>query len=464
MTAVRRHRVLVRVMFVLAVVVGFGAMFSLWANRQALNTDNWVNTSDKLLENKNIRTALGAYMVDQLFSNVDVQGLLQQRLPAQAQALAGPATAGLRQLADQRAPVFLGRPRVQGAWETANRVAHKQLLAVINGGGAVLSTTNGNVVLNLRTLIDQLAGQLGVQSQVNAARTKLQGSAGAQARSTAQQKLGVTLPASAGQLTIMKSKQLGTVQDVAKGIRHLAFWLTVLMILLFALAVWLAQGWRRQALRTTGWCFVGLGIVVLIGRRYVGNHVVDSLVSGDTVKAAAHDAWNIGTSLLYAIAIAAVAYGVLFVLSAWLAGPTRLATGTRRALAPSLKYHLVGAYGTVAFVFLLVILWGPTAATRKPIGIALFAALIVLGMEVLRRQVAREHPDVQRGETGKRLSDWWSDRRDRRHAASAAVNGGPGASVRDRFDELDRLGTLHDKGVLTDEEFTAQKGEILQHG
>ena len=32
----------------------------------------------------------------------------------------------------------------------------------------------------------------------------------------------------------------------------------------------------------------------------------------------------------------------------------------------------------------------------------------------------------------------------------------------DRFDELDRAAALHDKGVLSDEEFDAQKTLILQ--
>jgi hypothetical protein len=461
MTA-RRHKVLVRVLFAVAVVTGLVAMFAVWANRQALNTDNWTKTSSRLLANQNIRNALGAYMVDQLFSNVDVAGQLRVVLPAQAQALAGPAAAGLRSLADQRAPIFLGRPRVQAAWQSANRAAHKELLTIINGGGNTVSTKNGEVVLDLHNLIAQLAGQLGVSSQVQAVQSKLQGSAGAQARQAVQQKLGIALPASAGQLVIMKSKQLKTVQDVAKGIHHLAVVFTAVSLALFALAVWLAQGWRRVALRTTGWCFVGLGLFVLFARRVVGDRVVDGLVSSPTVKPAAHDAWTIGTTLLYAIAIAMFAYGVILVLAAWLAGPTRSAVALRRSMAPSLRDHLGMAYGAVALVFLLVLLWGPTPATRKPLGIALFAALIALGMEVLRRQTAREFPDAKAGDTTERVKAWYGRRRSR--AAHPATDGHGAAapmSVADRFAELDHLAALHDRGVVTDEEFAAQKAALL---
>src|SRR5256885_11344071 len=87
---VRSHRVLVRVIFAVAVVTGLVAMFSVWANRQLLNTDNWTNTSSRLLADKHIQDTLGAYLVDQLFTSVNVQQQLENALPPQAKAVAGP--------------------------------------------------------------------------------------------------------------------------------------------------------------------------------------------------------------------------------------------------------------------------------------------------------------------------------------------------------------------------------------
>src|SRR3954447_6876004 len=443
-TSPRKHRVIVAVVLALALITGFFAMFSVWANRQALNTDNWENTSSQLLANKNIQNAVGAYLVNELFTSVDVPAELQKLLPPQAAPLAGPAAGALRQVADRAAPRLLARPRVQDAWRTANRAAHRQLLQVINGGSDAVSTQNGDVVLNLRPLVDDLASSLGVESQVAAARSKLQGKAGAGARATAEQKLGLTLPGSTGRLVIMKSDQLATSQDVAKAIRGLAVVLTGLSLALFALAVFLAGGWRRVALRRVGWSFIALGLLVLIGRRVIGNQVVDGLVANSSIKPAVHSTWTIGTSLLYAIAIAMFAYGVLFVLAAWLAGPTGSAAAVRRALAPSMRDRLAVVYGSVAVVFLLVILWGPTPATRKPLGIALFAALLILGIEVLRRQVGREFPDAQAGDTMARMKE--RSRRDKQP---------------ERVDELERLAALHDRGAISDKEFDSQKVLIL---
>src|SRR5436190_71053 len=168
----RPHHVVVAVLVSLAVITGFVGVFAVWANRQALNTDNWTDTSGKLLENKQIQSAVSAFLVNELFSNVDVAAELRSVLPPQASPLAG-------------AP-------------------------------------------------------------------------GAAARGVAQQKLGLTLPPSSGEIEILRSDELDLAQSAAKGVRHLAVVFTVLPLLLFAAAIALAGGWRRVALRTTGWCFVGI--------------------------------------------------------------------------------------------------------------------------------------------------------------------------------------------------------------
>jgi hypothetical protein len=62
----------------IATLIAFLAVFSIWVNRQALNTDNWVNTSDKLLQNEEVKTQLSNYLADELFANVDVQAELEK--------------------------------------------------------------------------------------------------------------------------------------------------------------------------------------------------------------------------------------------------------------------------------------------------------------------------------------------------------------------------------------------------
>jgi hypothetical protein len=333
----RVHRFLVPGLLVVATVIGIGATFAVWVNRQALNTANWSSTSSKILQDKKVQTALSAYLVSELFKNVDVSAELQTVLPKQLQPLAGPAAAGLQQLAGQLAPKLLASSAVQGAWVQANIAAHKELLRVLNGGGPVVSTRSGVVSLNLHALVSQLAATVGLSSQVAAVQSKLQGSTGATVRATAQQKLGVTLPPASGQVVILRSNQLKTGQDIANDVKSMAIVLPALGILLFALGVYLARGRRRWTLRTTGWCLVLIGAALLLIGRVAGDAVVNGLVRVALSKPAAHQVWNIGTSLLRDIAVAMIAYGVVIVASAWLAGPRGPATELRKALAPSLR-------------------------------------------------------------------------------------------------------------------------------
>ncbi len=472
----RVHRVVVPVLLVLATVIGIGATFAIWVNRQALNTSNWSSTSSKILQDKQVQTALSAYLVHELFTTVNVAADLQPILPKQLQPLAGPAAAGLQQLAGQLAPRVLATPQVQAVWVQANIAAHKELLKVLNGGGPVVSTQSGVVSLNLRTLVSQLAATVGLSSQVAAVQSKLQGSSGATVRAAAQQKLGITLPPASGELVIMRSNELKTAQDIANAVKSLAIVLPALGILLFALAVYLARGRRRRTLRTTGWCFVVIGAALLLIRRVAGDAVVNGLVKVPSNKPAAHQVWNIGTSLLHNIAVAMIVYGLVIVTAAWLAGPTRPATEIRKVLAPSLRDNPAVAYCTVGGLLLVLVLIGPTPAFRNIVWILVFAVLLAYGVTMLRRQTALEFAAIQPGQARRDYQHHRAEAHARKTAPSppppttAAVVGGAqvtraaAAPSSGRVETLERLAALRSSGALTDEEFAAEKAHVMNNG
>jgi hypothetical protein len=143
-----------------------------------------------------------------------------------------------------------------------------------------------------------------------------------------------------------------------------------------------------------------------------GNAVVDGLVKVPSNKPAMHQVWNIGTSLLFAIAVAMIAYGIVIVAAAWLAGPTRPATEVRKFLAPTLRDSPAVAYGTVGGLLFLLVLIGPTAAFRSVVWVLVFAVLLAFGVTMLRRQTALEFPGIGHGHA---LRDY----RERRAAAHA---------------------------------------------
>ena len=117
----------------------------------------------------------------------------------------------------------------QSLWETANRTAHEQLLAVLENKKEAVSTANGEVKLNLGSLLTNLAGQIGLGKS-----------------------LAEKLPPDAGQITILKSEQLKTAQDIVVAIKGLALLLSILTFLVFGLAIYLTQGGRWMTVLFSG--------------------------------------------------------------------------------------------------------------------------------------------------------------------------------------------------------------------
>jgi hypothetical protein len=352
---------------VIAAVIGLVAALNVWVKRQALSTDNWTNASTQLLENDQIRSALSVYIVNQAFTNVDVSQRLQQRLPPQFDALAPALAVALQQAATRTLDNLLGRPRVIELWKQANRRAHEEFIALLNGDRNVLKSTNGNVVLDLKPIVKRLADELGLGG-------RLEG----------------RLPEDAGQIVIMKGNQLDTARKGVKVIKVLSYLLFILVIALYAAAVYLARE-RRKLLLGVGISVLVVGLLVLVVRRFAGNYLVDALTGNPDAKQAVDATWAIETALLRNVGVNTVIYGIVIIFAALIAGPSRPATWVRRVSAPTMRDHPVIVYGLVTLVLFLVLLAGPTDAQRILPLLILFA-FAYAGTEVLRRQTIREFP------------------------------------------------------------------------
>jgi hypothetical protein len=362
----RPHRKLVLAILVLATVLGLVSVFSIWVKRQVLETDTWTNTSTKLLENENVNEALSAYMVETLYENVDVQAELEGALPPATKALAGPAAAGLRQLADELASEALTRPKVQALWSEANRNAHGLFLELVEGGGDTLSTSGGDVTLDIGTIVGRLGEQLGVD-------------------------VADKLPPDAARIQLIESDQLSTAQSLVKALKGLSLILPLITLALYALAIYLARGWRREAVRAWGISWMLIGLLVLIVRSVGGEALVGSLASSDSVEPAVGAVWDIGTSLLRNGGIAMFFYGLAILLGAVLAGPLDYAKRARSYLAPLLRERGT-AYAAAALAVLLLLWWGPTEGFRRPLPLLMLLGLFIAGIEALRAQTLHEFP------------------------------------------------------------------------
>jgi hypothetical protein len=459
----RARRRTIKGLVILGSVLAFLSVFAIWTERQALNTDDWVNTSGRLIQNKTIRTALSGYLVDQLYENVDVEAELEKRFPKDIKELAGPAAGGLRQVAGDGAEKVLETSTAQSLWEDANRSAHEQLVAVLEDKGDAVSTNEGNVSLNVGSLITNLADQVGIG-----------------------QDLAEKLPPDAGQIEILHSDQLKTAQNIAIAIKGLALVLSILTLLTFAGAIYLTREGRWVTVLYSGIGLVAAGFAVIVFREIAGGIVIDQLVVADSVKPAGEATWSIATSLMTSIATTVIVVGILFAIAGWLASPTGSARATRRTLAPVLRHHVAYVYAALALIVCLYFLSGPTQGLRSFLTTLVVAGMAAFGIHELRKQTEEEYPDADYGEVfgrtrdrvvgavkdaniGERVGEQASKLRlpEKRPSAGEAPTSEAPTAVSPMNDEdarlgrLERLASLRDKGLLTDEEFAAEKARLL---
>src|SRR5215207_3027916 len=318
-----RHRITVRILVVAASVLAFLAIFTSWIDRQLLDTDEWVDTSGRLLEDEAISDAVADYSVDQLYANVNVTRLIKNRLPDGLEQAAAPAAAGIREVGTRAAERAFQSARVQNLWRDANRVAHAQLVAILKDESEAISTQGGRVVLDLQPIIYQLADRLGFKKQVVKAIDK--------GEETGRLKPGFA------QLEIADSDQLDTAQTVTTILEGLAWLFTIGTLALFALAVWLARGRRWMIVLGYGLGLVAAGLAAIALRGAVEGPIVDTLAKTEDARVPTEHAWEISTSLLHSIASSVIVFGVLFVVASFLASPANAAVSIRQALAPSFR-------------------------------------------------------------------------------------------------------------------------------
>src|SRR3954454_19793200 len=211
------HRFVVPALLVVGTVLAVISIFAVFANRQVLNADNWAETSSQLLASPAVRTQVSDYLVDQVYTNVDVKGQVASALPKRLAPLAGPAANGLRELAEKRMDKLLGRPKVQQAWKGANRLTAQQFINIAEGNSKAVTAQGNAVVLNLDVILKELILRLGLPNS-----------------------LGDKVPDNAGKIKIMSPSQISTIQSGTNILKSLAIVLPVLAFGMFGLAVFLA--------------------------------------------------------------------------------------------------------------------------------------------------------------------------------------------------------------------------------
>ena len=242
-----------------------------WAHRTVLNTPTFVGTVGPVFQHPAVDSAIAARAAGELVTELDLQARLRAALPPKASFAAVPITNATKSFVAGELTKVLASPRFQAVWTGTLTSTHKQLVAVLRGQKtAAVSTSGGYIVLNTVPVINQaLAKVSGLASDLTGKHVTLPTITSAeppqQAVAKLSKALGVSLPATFGEIRLVRSSDLATVRRGVKAFDGLTLVLPLVTIALIALCLWLSVNRRRTLLQLA----VGVSLLMIVERRLV---------------------------------------------------------------------------------------------------------------------------------------------------------------------------------------------------
>lgn len=320
---------------------------SAWSHRTVLNTTAYVDTIKPIASDPAVVAAASREVTNEIFNALDVPAAIAQALPAQATVLAGPITNGARDYVQQAVNTVLASPQFQKLWVEANRFAHKQLVAVLHGNNDVLRTTGGAVVINLVPLLNAaLQRAEGFVARVVGHSVNLPtinaDEAPAQSCAKISAAIGRPLPATCGEITLFRARNLSTARRLVQAFDRSVLALLIVTPLVAALALFLSRRRRRTLLQ--------LGVVAAVGlvvERRSFAWTKDGLVAGGKPENREARQSIVGHLLsgFYGLTLWMLLIALIVIVAALVTGPYAWAVATRRALSEAFRVVRVSFTG-----------------------------------------------------------------------------------------------------------------------
>ncbi len=258
----------------LACIVLVAAVIGIWARRNFLDTDRFVDRAGPLIEEPAVQEALAARLTEQVMVLVDAEALFEDEdaLPERGRILAVPLANAVEGFVGDKVERFLATERFERLWTGAIDVAHTASVRVLRGESEAVTTTDGQVTLNLLPVVNAVLAEITAQSPEILGRevdlpdvTIDEIPAGAITR--IEDALGTDLPEDFGQFTVYDDGKLAAAQDAISLFDRLVVLLLPLGVLLAAAALWISHRRRRTLLQLAAGLALGMVLIRRVGFR-----------------------------------------------------------------------------------------------------------------------------------------------------------------------------------------------------
>jgi hypothetical protein len=311
------------VLLTLACVLAPLSVTAVWASAELSDTEQYVETVAPLAEDPAVRSAVANQVTAAVLDGLEVEELTTQLVdtlaaqenvpPRVAAALPGlvvPISNGVENFTRTQIGNIMATPQFAQVWEQVNRVAHTQVVRLLEGnqGGAV-SAQGDSITLNLAPIIEQVRARLVAQGFT----------------------LAENIPVVDRSFVLVQSDTITQAQGFYSLLNTLGAWLSVVALVLFAAGLYLARDRRRALLK--GALGVTAAMVVLgAGLAIFRTVYVESTPGGILTPEAAGSVFDTLVRFLRTGLRAAAVLGLVVALAAFVAGPSTAAVRTRSVL------------------------------------------------------------------------------------------------------------------------------------
>lgn len=308
------------VLIVIASVLAPVSVASVWARSLITDTNRYVDTVAPLAQDPAVQQAITTNITNIVFQYVDVEGITKQAVDAlqsrdvlppaiatQLQGLAVPLANGVQSFTRDKVQQVVQSDAFTSAWEEANRTAHEQLVAALNGQSGAVVLQDNAVKINLAAFLNVVKQRL-IASGFE---------------------LAAKIPTVNATFTVFQSTDISKIQRGFTVLDVLGYWFPFALAAIAGLGIYLARDHRRA--------FIGAGIgaglamlitagVLQLGRSQYLNAIPSNVISPEAAAVMFDTVVRFLRDAIRALAL----LGLVVAVGAFLTGPSVTAVTLRR--------------------------------------------------------------------------------------------------------------------------------------
>lgn len=312
------------ILILIGALLAPAAIVAHWAQRELTDTDRYLATIGPLAGDPVIQSAIANRLTDEVMNAVDVGALfgsavtalgdqgLPPRLTTALGALEQPVVNGVTSFVHDAATRVVESDAFASAWLEANRIAHTQLVALMQGdeGNVLQIGDDGQLVIQLSGLIETLKGEL-VEAGFG---------------------LAANIPQIDATFTLVETTQLVRVQNAYQQVVLLGTWLPWLSLGLLAAGVLVAAR-RTRALVIAGLALATGALLIGAGLSFGRILYLDALSAQIARLDAAEVVFDQVVAFIRLSVRTVGVLGLLVALAGYLGGGSDSARGLRTGVA-----------------------------------------------------------------------------------------------------------------------------------